>query len=51
MAINVGLGARKFLKEKLAVTFNANQYAAFVGKGIRHYREVTIGMLVGKFWD
>jgi hypothetical protein len=51
MAINVGLGARKFLKEKLAVTFNANQYTAFVGKGIRHYREVTIGMLVGKFWD
>ena len=51
MAINVGLGARKFLKEKLALTFNANQYTAFVGKGVRHYREVTIGILVGKFWD
>ncbi|HEX9654859.1 MAG TPA: hypothetical protein VGA99_14220, partial [bacterium] len=51
MAINAGIGARKYLKKNLSLIFNANQYTAFVGKGLAHYREFTAGILVGKFWD
>lgn len=51
MAVNVGVGARKFVNEKLSLVFNANQYTTFVGKGASHFREFTVGLLVGKFWD
>ena len=51
MAINYGVGARKYLSPKLSVTGHATQFTTFVGKGIRHFREFTIGLLVGKFWD
>lgn len=51
MAVNVGVGARKFVKANLSLTFSAHQYTAFVGKSMAHYREFTAGILVGKFWD
>lgn len=51
MAINYGLGFRKYLKNKLSLIFGLTQYTAFVGNGMRHFREVTAGVLVGKFWD
>lgn len=51
MAINYGLGVRKYYREKLSLLFNVSQYSVFIGKGVRHFREYTVGLLVGKFWD
>lgn len=51
MAINYGIGARKFFKKNMSFIFSATQYTAFVGKGLSHFRELTVGFLVGKFWD
>jgi hypothetical protein len=51
MAINVGIGARKYINEKLSLTLSASNYTAFVGKSVTHFREFTAGILVGKFWD
>lgn len=51
MAINYGIGARKYFKPNLSFLFNLTQYTVFVGKGIRNFREFTFGLLVGKFWD
>lgn len=51
MAINYGVGARKHLKRSLSLLLNASQYTVFLGDGIRNFREFTVGVLVGKFWD
>ncbi len=51
MAINYGVGARKYLTEKLSLIFTASQFSIFVGKNISNFREYTLGILVGKFWD
>ncbi|MFQ5649861.1 MAG: SH3 domain-containing protein [bacterium] len=51
MAVNYGVGARKFVRQNLSLLVNASVYTVFVGKGVRHFKEVTIGLLVGKFWD
>ena len=51
MTINYGIGARKYFRKNLSFLFNVTQYTAFVGKGINNFREFTIGLLVGKFWD
>ena len=51
MAINYGFGFRKYFKNKLSLILGLTQYTAFVGNGMRHFREVTAGVLVGKFWD
>ena len=51
MAVNVGVGARKYISEKLSLTFSASNYTAFVGKSVTHFREFTAGILVGKFWN
>ena len=51
MAINYGGGARKYLTEKLSLIFTVSQYSIFVGKNISNFREYTLGILVGKFWD
>ncbi|NIR51627.1 SH3 domain-containing protein [candidate division KSB1 bacterium] len=50
MAINYGVGARKLINERLSVVFTATQYTAF-GKGISQFHEITVGLLVGNFWD
>jgi len=49
MAINYGLGARKYLTEKLSLIFTASQFTIFVGKNISNFREYTLGILVGNF--
>lgn len=51
MAINYGVGARRYLNEKLSLIFTASQFSIFVGKNISNFREYTLGILVGKFWD
>ncbi len=51
MAINYGVGARKYLNEKVSLIFTASQFTIFVGKNISNFREYTLGILVGKFWD
>ncbi len=51
MTINYGIGARKYFRKNLSFLFNVTQYTAFVGKGINNFREFTMGLLVGKFWD
>ena len=51
MAINYGVGARKYLTEKLSLIFTASQFSIFVGKNISNFREYSLGILVGKFWD
>lgn len=51
MAINLGLGARKYFRKDLSILFNVSNYTIFVGKGINNFKELTVGLLVGKFWD
>jgi len=51
MAVNYGVGARKHLRNSLSLLFNATQYTVFLGDGISNFREFTVGVLVGKFWD
>ncbi len=51
MAINYGVGARRYLNEKLSLIITASQFSIFVGKNISNFREYTLGILVGKFWD
>lgn len=51
MAINLGLGARKYFRKDLSILFNVSNYTIFVGKGISNFKELTVGLLVGKFWD
>ncbi len=51
MALNYGLGARKRLSRRMSLLANISQYTVFVGKGINNFREVTVGLLVGTFWD
>lgn len=51
MSINYGLGARKFFRKDLSILFNASLYNVFVGTGISSFKEFTVGLLVGKFWD
>jgi len=51
MAVNYGVGARKLFKNKMAVMVSATMYTVFVGKGMSHFREITVGFLVGKFWE
>ncbi len=51
MAINYGVGARKYLNEKVSLILTASQFSIFVGKNISNFREYTLGILVGKFWD
>ncbi len=51
MAINYGIGARKYYRKKLSLLFNVSQYSVFIGKGVSHFKEFTVGLLVGKFWD
>lgn len=51
MAINYGVGVRRRVSDNLSVLASLTQHSAFVGKGVRHAQEVTVGVLVGKFWD
>ncbi len=50
IAVNVGVGARRLLKENLSLVVNVNHYTAFVGNGVANYREFSAGILVGRFW-
>jgi hypothetical protein len=51
LAVNVGVGARRLLKENLSLVVNVSQYTAFVDNGVDHYREFSAGILVGRFWE
>ncbi len=51
MALNYGVGGRKHLRNKLSLLLSATQYTVFLGDGMSHFREFTVGVLVGQFWD
>ncbi len=51
MAINYGVGARKYFRQNLTLLLNATMYTVFLGKGVSHFKELTIGLMVGRFWD
>lgn len=51
MAVNFGVGARKYMRKNLSLVLNTSLFTAFVGKGIRIYPEITVSLLIGKFWQ
>ncbi len=51
MALNYGFGLRRHLRNKLSLLLAATQYATFVGRSVTFFNEITVGVLVGRFWD
>ncbi len=51
MAINYGIGARYFFKKNISFVISANQNSVVVRNGFLHFKEFSIGLLVGNLWD
>ncbi len=51
MAVNYGAGVRKFFRNNITFLLGGSMYTVFVGKGVRNFKELTLGLMVGKFWD
>jgi hypothetical protein len=49
MHLNYGAGVRKSIRESLSLTFSIAQFSVFVEDGVQHFREFTVGLLVGRF--
>jgi len=50
MVVNSGIGVRKKLGRRTSLIINASFSSVFVGKGVRHWKGVTAGFMVGDFW-
>ncbi len=51
MTINYGVGFRKNIRKNMALVLNANRYSVFLRNEFAHFKEFTVGLLVGNFWD
>ena len=51
MAGGYGFGIRKRFRRNISFTFDFQQFTALVSPGTYTFRELTFGLLVGRFWD
>ena len=50
MMLNYGLGIRQYMHKSISLTLGFSQNTVFVETQTRHFREVSFGFLVGRFW-
>lgn len=49
MAVNYGIGARYLFRKNMSIIISAHQYSVVVRDGFIHFKELSVGLLVGNF--